>query len=77
MKKKLLTANLENNKQLLENSKVFPIRKVQCQRSLSENGEIVKTEKETAEVFHNFFGNIDISQYSDFDPIIDNVKIHL
>ena len=46
--------------------------------SLSENGEIVKTEKETAEVFNNFFGNIvknlNISQYTDFDPIIENVK---
>ena len=46
--------------------------------SLSENGEIVKTEKETAEVFNNFFGNIvknfNISQYSDFDPITENVK---
>ena len=46
--------------------------------SLSENGEIVKTEKETAEVFNNFFGNIvknlNISQYSDFDPIIEKVK---
>ena len=46
--------------------------------SLSENGKIVKTEKETAEVFNNFFGNIVknlyISQYSDFDLIIENVK---
>ena len=46
--------------------------------SLRENGEIVKTEKETAEVFNNFFGNIsknlNISQLSDFDPIIENVK---
>ena len=46
--------------------------------SLSENGEIVKTEKETAEVFNNFLGNIiknrNISQYSDFDPITENVK---
>ena len=46
--------------------------------SLIENGEIVKTEKGTAEVFNNFFGNIvknlNISQYSDFDPIIENVK---
>ena len=43
-----------------------------------ENGEIVKTEKGTAEVFNNFFGNIvknlNISHYSDFDPIIENVK---
>ena len=46
--------------------------------SLSENGKIVKTEKGTVDVFNNFFGNIvknlDISQYSDFDPIIENVK---
>ena len=46
--------------------------------SLSENGEIGKPEKETAEVLNNFFGNIvknlNISQYSDFDPIIENVK---
>ena len=46
--------------------------------SLSENGEIVKTEKETADVFNNFLGNIiknrNISQYSDFDPITENVK---
>ena len=46
--------------------------------SLSENGEIVKTEKGTAEVYNNFFGNIvknlNISQYSDFDPNIENVK---
>ena len=46
--------------------------------SLIENGEIVKIEKGTAEVFNNFFGNIvknlNISQYSDFDPIIENVK---
>ena len=45
---------------------------------MSENGKIVKTEKETAEVFKNFFGNIvknlNISQYSDFDPIIEKDK---
>ena len=43
-----------------------------------ENGEIVKTEEGTAEVFNNFFGsivkNLNISQYSDFDPIIENVR---
>ena len=43
---------------------------------MSENGEVVKTEKETAEV--NFLGNIvknlNIPQYSDFDAIIGNVK---
>ena len=46
--------------------------------SLSENGKIVKTGKGTAEVFNSFFGNIvknfNISQYPDFDPIIENVK---
>ena len=39
--------------------------------SLIKNGEIVKTEKGTAEVFNNFLGNIvrnlNISQHSDFD----------
>ena len=45
---------------------------------MSENGAIEKTEKGTAEIFNNFFGNIvknlNIFQYSDFDPIIENVK---
>ena len=42
--------------------------------SLNENGETVKTGKRRTEVFCNFFGNIvknlNISQYSYFDPII-------
>ena len=46
--------------------------------SLSENGEIVRTKKGTAEAFTTFFGNIvtnlNISQYFDFDLIIENVK---
>ena len=46
--------------------------------SLSKNGEIAKTEKGRAKVSNNYFGNIvknlNISQYSDFDPIIENVK---
>ena len=45
---------------------------------MNEDGKIVKTEKETAQVFNNFFGNIvknlNISQYSDFGPITENVK---
>ena len=49
-------------------SKKFNIRE---RINLSKNGEIVKTEKEAAEVFNNFFGNIvknrNISQYSDFE----------
>ena len=42
--------------------------------SLSENGEILKIEKGTVEVFDNIVKNLIISQYSDFDPIIINVK---
>ena len=46
--------------------------------SLSENGEIVKAGKRTAEIFNKFFGNIvknlSVSQYCDFDSIIENVK---
>ena len=46
--------------------------------SFTENGKVVKTEKEAVEVFCNFFGNIvknlNISQYSDFDPIIEKDK---
>ena len=45
---------------------------------MSENGEIVKTEKGAAEVLNNFFGNIvknvNISEYFDFEPIMENVK---
>ena len=45
---------------------------------LSDKGGIVKTEKGTAEVFKTFFGNfvqnLNISQYSDFNPITDNIK---
>ena len=56
-------------------SKKFNARK---RISFSENGEMVKTEKETAEIFNDFFRNfvknLNISQYSDFDPIIENVK---
>ena len=57
-------------------SEKFNVRK---RINLSENGKIVKTEIETAEDFNNFFGNnvknLNISQYSDFDPIIEKSKI--
>ena len=65
----------------MENSKAFTIEKFNARGRISwcENGEIVKFEKETAGVFNNFLGNIEknlnISQYSDFDPIIENVKV--
>ena len=43
---------------------------------MNENGKIVKTEQEAAEVFNNFsvIQNFNISQYCNFDPIIENVK---
>ena len=45
---------------------------------MSENGEIEKIEKEVAEVFNKFFGNIaknlNISQYSNFDLIMENAR---
>ena len=62
---------MENSKALL--SKKFNVKE---RISLVENGEIVRNEK--TEVFNNFFGNIvknlNIPQYSDFDPVIENVK---
>ena len=43
---------------------------------MGENGETVKFEEGTAEVFNNFFGiivkNLNISQHFDFHPIIEN-----
>ena len=64
----------------MENSKVFTFRKFNVREriNLSKNGVNMNTENGTADVFNNFFGNIvknlNISQYSDFDPIIENVK---
>ena len=43
---------------------------------LTENGEVVKTELETAETLNNFFGNVIknlmIPKYSEYDPSIDS-----
>ena len=48
------------------------------QINLLEKEEILKTNLETAEVLNTFFGNIvkylEINQYSNFDPVINNVK---
>ena len=48
------------------------------QINLVEKGEILKTDLETAEVLNTFFGNIvknlEINQYSNFDPVINHVK---
>ena len=53
MKEKFLIANFFGKQSSL--SEKFNARE---RISLSENGKIAKTEKETAEVFNNFFGNI-------------------
>ena len=48
------------------------------QMNLVEKGEILKTDLETAEVLYTFFGNIvknlEINQYSNFDPVINHAK---
>ena len=48
------------------------------QINLAEKGEILKTDSETPEVLNTFFGNIakniEINQYSNFDPVINHVK---
>ena len=45
---------------------------------MTENGEVVKTELETAETLNNFFGNVIknlmIPKYSEYDPSIDRVE---
>ena len=45
---------------------------------LTENGEVVKTELETAETLNNVFGNVIknlmIPKYSEYDPSIDRVE---
>ena len=46
--------------------------------NLSEKGELVKTELETAEVLNKFFSNIaknlEISKYSKYEFFIDNIE---
>ena len=45
---------------------------------MTENGEVVKTELETAETLNIFFGNVMknliIPKYSEYDPSIDRVE---
>ena len=45
---------------------------------LTENGEVVKTELETAKTLNNFFGNVTkslmIPKYNEYDPSTDSVK---
>ena len=51
---------------------------VKEQINFVEKREILKTDLETAEVLNTFFGNIvknlEINQFSNFDPLINNVK---
>ena len=45
--------------------------------NISEKGEILKTESETAETLNSFFSNIvknlNISRYSEFNPVTENI----
>ena len=45
--------------------------------NISEKGKIIKTESETAESLNSFFSNIvknlNISRYSEFDPVTENI----
>ena len=45
--------------------------------NISEKGKILKTETETAENLNSFFSNIvknlNISRYSEFDPVTENI----
>ena len=45
---------------------------------MTENGEVVKTELETAETLNIFFGNVTkslmIPKYNEYDPSTDRVK---
>ena len=46
--------------------------------NLTENGKYIKTKMKTAEVFHSFFSNVvknlKIPQYSNSDPIAQNIE---
>ena len=51
---------------------------VKEQINIVEKREILKTDLETAGVLNTFFGNLlknlEINQYSNFNPVINNVK---
>ena len=78
-------ANL-NEKKILDNKQFWKVVKpLFSDKSISgdkinltENGEYVKTKIKTAEMFNNFFSNIvknlKIPQYSNFDPIAQNIE---
>ena len=78
-------ANL-NEKKILDNKQFWKVVKPLFSDesisgdkiNLTENGEYVKTEMKTAEVFNNFFSNmvknLKIPHYSNFDPIAQNIE---
>ena len=78
-------ANL-NEKKILDNKQFWKVVKplfsdksiTGDKINLTENGEYVKTEMKTAEVFNSFFSNIvknlKIPHYSNFDPIAQNIE---
>ena len=78
-------ANL-NEKKILDNKQFWKVEKPLFsdksvgvdKLNLTENGEHIKTEMEAVEVLNNFFSNIvrslKILQYSNFGPILQNIK---
>ena len=80
--KKRYYENLDE-RNLMENKLFWKIMKPSLIRDrihLTENGEVAKTELETAETLNNFFKsvikNLIIPKYSEYDPSIDRVENH-
>ena len=71
---------MTDNKNFWKTVKPYPSDKsVKCDKiNLNENGELLKSESETAEVFNNFFSNIvknlKIPEYKNLNTNIENVK---
>ena len=72
--------NVTDNKKFWKTVKPYLSDKsVKCDKiNLNENGELLKSESETAEVFNNFFSNIvkniKIPEYKNLNTNIENVK---
>ena len=72
--------NVTDNKKFWKTVKPYlPDKSVKCDKiNLNENGELLKSESETAEVFNNFFSNIvknlKISEYKNLNTNIENVQ---
>ena len=78
--KNLDEKNVTDNKKFWKTVKPYLSDKsVKCGKiNLNENGELLKSESETAEVFNNFFSNIvknlKIPEYKNLNTNIENVK---